>query len=117
MHKYHKSCSQLNWPLSSFLQLYDLKFQLSQISVSWVHKYHKSCSQLISPFYGFLQLYEVKFQKPYICVNTVHKYHKSCSEADLTVLRLIITVWGKTSKISYLPEFSAQVSQIVFSAH
>ena len=37
--------------------------------------------------------------------------------AHLTVLRLITTVWGKTSKISYLREFSAQVSQIVFLAH
>ena len=37
--------------------------------------------------------------------------------AHLTVLGLIPTVWGKISKISYLREFSAQVSQIVFLAH
>ena len=34
--------------------------------------------------------------------------------AHLIVLRLFITVWRKTSKILYLREFSAQVSQIVF---
>ena len=37
-------------------------------------------------------------------------------QADLTVLRLIRTVWAKTSQNSYLREFCAQVSQIVFFA-
>ena len=36
--------------------------------------------------------------------------------ADLTVLRLIKTVWAKMSQNSYLREFYAQVSQIVFLA-
>ena len=36
--------------------------------------------------------------------------------ADLTVLRLITTVWAKMSKNSYLREFCAQVSKIVFQA-
>ena len=36
--------------------------------------------------------------------------------ADLTVLRLITTVWAKMSQNSYLREFYAQVSQIVFLA-
>ena len=36
--------------------------------------------------------------------------------ADLTVLRLIITVWAKMSEKSYLRQFIAQVSQIVFLA-
>ena len=36
---------------------------------------------------------------------------------DLTVLRLITTVWGKLSQILYLPEFFEQVSQIVFLAY
>ena len=36
--------------------------------------------------------------------------------ADLTVLRLIATVWTKFSQNSYLREFCAQVSQIVFLA-
>ena len=35
---------------------------------------------------------------------------------SFTVIPLITTVWAKTSKISYLSEFSAQVSQIVFLA-
>ena len=37
--------------------------------------------------------------------------------ADLTVLKLITTVWGKLSQILYLPEFIEQVSQIVFLAY
>ena len=36
--------------------------------------------------------------------------------ADLTVLRLITTVWAKMSQNSYLREFCAQVSQNVFLA-
>ena len=36
--------------------------------------------------------------------------------AHLTVLRLITTLWAKTSKVSLVREFSPQVSQIVFSA-
>ena len=36
---------------------------------------------------------------------------------DLTVLRLITTVWGKLSQNLYLPEFIEQVSQIVFLAY
>ena len=35
----------------------------------------------------------------------------------MTVLKLFPTAWSKSSKISYLREFSAQVSQIVFLAH
>ena len=34
--------------------------------------------------------------------------------ADLTVLRLITTVWAKMSQNSYLHEFCSQVSQNVF---
>ena len=36
--------------------------------------------------------------------------------ADLTVLRLITTVWAKKSQNSYFREFCAQVSRNVFSA-
>ena len=36
--------------------------------------------------------------------------------ADLTVFRLIRTVWAKISQNSYLREFCAQVSNIVFLA-
>ena len=36
--------------------------------------------------------------------------------ADLTILRLITSVWAKMSQNSYLREFSSQVSQIVFLA-
>ena len=37
--------------------------------------------------------------------------------ADLTVLQLITTVWGKLSQTLYLPELIEQVSQIVFLAY
>ena len=37
--------------------------------------------------------------------------------AHLTIFRLITTVRGKTTKISYFRELRAQVSQIVLSAH
>ena len=136
VHKYHKSCFQLIWPFYGLLQLYEVKLQKFHISVSSVHKYHKSCSELIWPFYDLLQLYncmtqntkllhwthgdmrllksQLYDQKSHISGSSVHKYHNSCSRAHLTVLRLITTVWGKTSKISFLCEFSAQVSQMLF---
>ena len=117
MHKCVKSCSEVILPFHGLEQLYEEKLQKSHISVSSVQKFQKSCSELIWPFYGFLQLYEVKLQKYYISVNSVHKFYKSCSEADLSVLLFITTVWSKTSKISYLREFSGKVSQIVFSSH
>ena len=56
VHKYQKSCSQLNWPFYCFSQLYEQKLQNSQISVGSVHKYHKWCSKLIWPIRGLLQL-------------------------------------------------------------
>ena len=37
--------------------------------------------------------------------------------ADLTVLRLIRTVWVKKLQNAYLCEFCAQVSKIVYLAH
>ena len=82
-----------------------------------MHKYHKWWSQLIWPFYGLLQLYELKLKNPHISVNSVHKYHKIVLSAFLTVLLVLTTVWAKTSKISYLREFSERLSQIVFSSH
>ena len=57
--------------------------------------------------------------------SIVHSYLREFCEqvsqivffADLTVLQLITTVWGKMSQILYLPEFIEQVSQIVFLAY
>ena len=94
------------------------KVQKSHISV-WVHKYHKWCSQLIWPFYSSLTTYyncmSYNFRNlisPRVqCTKTTNRL-----SAHLTVLRIITTVWAKISKISYLREFSAQVSQIVYSA-
>ena len=48
------------------------------------------------------------------------EFHAQVSQivllADLTVLRLITTVWEKMWEDSYLREFCAQVSQLVFFA-
>ena len=117
MHRYHKSYFQLILPFYVFRQLYEVKLQKSHISVSSVHKYHKSCSEFIWPFYYLLQLYEEKLQKSHISVSSVHKYHKSFSEFIWPFYDLLTTVWGKSSKIFLLWEFSQQVSQVVFWAH
>ena len=82
------------------------KLQKSHISVSSVHKYHKSCSEFNWPFYDLLQLYEEKLQKSLIVQCRITKFSAQVSQSrvlsfSLTVLRLITTVWGKTSKISY----------------
>ena len=50
-------------------------------------------------------------------MSWVQKYHKSCSELIWPFYGLLQQLWGKTSIILYLRDFSAQVSQIVFSAH
>ena len=79
----------------------------SHISVNSVQKYQKSCSQLNWPFYCFSQLYEQKLQKSQISVGSVQQVSQILFSAHLTVLRFITTVWGKTSKILFLREFSA----------
>ena len=107
LHKYRKSCSELVWPFYGLLQAFEEKLQKSHISVSSVHKYHKSCSEFIWPFYDLLQMYEENLQKSSYSGSSVHKYHKSCSELIWPFYDLLTTVWGKTSKISYLCEFSA----------
>ena len=99
------------------LQLYEQKLSKSHIFVISVHKHHKSCSDVIWPFYGLLQLYELKLQKCHISVSSVHKYHKSCFQPIWLFYGLFTTVWAKTFKISYLRDFSAQASQIVFWRH
>ena len=50
-------------------------------------------------------------------VSSVHKYHKSCFQPIWLFYGLFTTVWAKTFKISYLRDFSAQASQIVFWRH
>ena len=77
-----------------------------------MHKYQKSCSQLIWPFYGLLELYEQNSYLRQFCAQV----SKDVFLADLTVLRIITTVWAKMSQKSYLREFCAQVSQNVFLA-
>ena len=46
----------------------------------------------------------------------MHKNDKSCSQLIWPFCGLLQTVWFKTSKISYIPQLSAQISQMVFSA-
>ena len=76
-------------------------------------------NRVLSPIDRFTACYNCKsknFQNV-ISGSWVHRYHKSCSQADLTVLRVITLVWTKTSKMSFISEFSVEVWQIVFSAH
>ena len=73
--------------------------------------------RLIWPFYGFLQLYDLKCQKTHISTISVHKYHKSCSYFIWPFYSLIKTVWPEMSENSYIRDFSAQVSQIVFLSY
>ena len=92
-----------------------------------MRKYQKSCSKLIWPFYSLLQLFEQKCHRSHISASSVHKYQKYLlkfceqvsqivSSADLTILRLITTVWAKMSQNSYLLEFCEQVSEFLFLA-
>ena len=76
-------------------------------------------NRVLSPIDRFTACYNCmsKDFQNVISGSWMHRYHKSCSQADLTVLRVITLVWTKTSKTSYISEFSVEVSQIVFSAH
>ena len=114
-HKYHKSCSQIILPFYGLLQLVwaktwkisylrEFSAQVSQI----VFSAHLTVLRLITTVWG-------KTSKIFQCEFSAQV--SSCSQLIWSILRLITAVWGKTSKISYLREFSAQVSQIVFSAH
>ena len=74
------------------------KFYKTHISTSFVHKCHKSSPCLIWPFYGLIQtVWEKMLQNSYL--------HELCAQIsqsvflpDLTVLRLITTVWAKKLK-------------------
>ena len=81
-----------------------------------MHKYQKSCSKLIWLFYCLLLLFKQKYHKD----SSLREFCAQVSQivflADLTVLRLIKTVWAKISQNLYLREFYAQVSQSVFLA-
>ena len=61
-------------------------------------------------------MYEQKLPKSQIYVGSVHKYHKFYSQLTWPFYGFNSTVWAKTSKILFVREFSAQVSQMVFSA-
>ena len=103
VHKYHKSCSQIIWLFYGFLQLYEEKLQKSNISGSSVHKYHKSCSQIIWLFYGLFQLYEIKLQKSHISSEfSTASITNPVLKLNLTVLRLLTTVWRRNFKKSHI---------------
>ena len=67
-------------------------------------------------FYVLLKLYEQKFQKNSYLREFCAQVSKTLFLADLTLLRLITTVWANLSRNSYLREFCAKVSQVVFKA-
>ena len=67
--------------------------------------------------YRLLQQYELNSQKTRIFSISVHKYHKSCSQLLWPFYGLLLLVWPEMSENSYLRDFSAQVSQIVFLAY
>ena len=50
-------------------------------------------------------------------MSSLHKYNKLCSELIWPFYGLLQLYEDKLQTFSYLREFSAQVSQIVFSAH
>ena len=68
------------------------------ISASSLHKDHKSCSLLIWPFYGLLQQYEIKMSQNWNLCQFCAQVSQLVFLADLTVLQLITTVWGKMSQ-------------------
>ena len=76
----------------------------------------KSCSQIIWPSHGLFQLGEIKLKKSHNFLSSVQKYHKWFSQL-IDRFPVLTTLWGKTSKVSYLRDLSAQVSQFVFWAH
>ena len=85
--------------------------------ISYLREFSAQVSEIVSASSG-AQL---------VSASSVHKYHryllKFCeqvsqivSSADLTILRLITTVWAKMSQNSYLREFCEQVSEFLFLA-
>ena len=69
---------------------------------------------MIWPFYRLLKLYEQKFQKTRISASSVHKCHKSCSLPSWPFYSLLQLYEEKCHEDSYLREFCAQLSKIVF---
>ena len=95
-----------------------MSLNFKNVTSPWVQS-TSITNRVLSPIDRFTACYNCmskNFQNV-ISGSWVHRYHKSCSQADLTVLRVITLVWTKTSKMSYISEFSVEVTQIVFSAH
>ena len=67
-------------------------------------------------FYGLLELYVQKCHKNSYLREFCVQVAQIVFLADLTVLRLITTVWEKMLQNSYLRKFCALMSQIVFLA-
>ena len=103
---------------TSLLQLYELKSQKTGISVISVQctsitNHYFSLSDRFAVYYNCMswtlrKLISLRFQ----CTRFTNRFL-----ACLTALPLITTVWVEISENSYLRDFSAQVSQIVFLAY
>ena len=72
---------------------------------------------LFDRFTAFFQLRKLKCLKTNISAISVQKYHKSCSQLHWPFWRIFQLYELKCQWNSYLREFSARVSQIVFLAY
>ena len=107
--------SQIVFSFDRFKAYYNcMSLNFKNVISPWVQS-TSITNRVLSPIDRFTACYNC-MSKNFQNVSWVHRYHKSCSQADLTVL-VITIVWTKTSKMSYIREFSVEVSQIVFSAH
>ena len=121
---YIKDTSITNRFLSSFDRFTvftTVRGKTSKISLSRDFSAQSITNRVLSSFDRFTVYYNCmrkNFKTSHISVSSVHKYQKSCSQ--LTRLFFCFshaTVWVKTSEISFPRRFSAQVSQLLFSAH
>ena len=117
VHKYHKSCSEFIWPFYDLLTT--VWGKSSKIFLLWEFSPQVSQNRVLSSFDRFRaysncmrlnlrNLISSRVQCTGI-TNRIFSYFDHFT--------VFTTVWSKTSKISYLREFSAQVSQIVFWVH
>ena len=116
MHRYHKSYFQLIWPFYGFIQLYEVKLQ----KISYLREFSAQVSQIVFWVHlTVLRLITVVISRKTV-KSTQNTICDTCAlnsrRYDIFEVLLHTVVWGKTSKISYLREFSAQVSQFVFSS-
>ena len=117
VHKYHKSCSQLIWPLYGLLQLYE--WNLRKL-VSPRFQCRSITNRVLSLFDRFTAYYNCMtwnvrklISPPFQCTSITNRV-LSLFDRFYVLLQLYDL---KLSENSYLRHFSAQVSQIVFLAY